>query len=200
MLKIGLTGGIASGKSTVAEMFAARGVPVVDTDVIAREVVEAGSPGLEAVVQAFGQAVLAADGGLDRATLRRIVFGDEAARKRLEAILHPLIRRRTLERIAAVRAPYVIVVVPLLVETGFRTFVDRVLVVDCAESAQIGRLTSRDGLTESEARAMLGAQADRRARLAAADDVIDNGGSIAAARAQVDALHEKYDALGRDCS
>jgi len=200
VLKIGLTGGIASGKSSIAAMFAALGVPIIDTDVIAREAVAPGSPGLQAVERLFGKGVLAADGSLDRVKLRGIVFGDGAARRRLEAALHPLIRRRTLERIAETRAPYVIIVVPLLVETDFRAVVDRVLVVDCPESAQIERLMLRDGTTGPEARAMLAAQADRRTRLAAADDVVDNAASLAASEAQVVALHQKYDELARDCS
>ena len=159
-----------------------------------------GSPGLDAVVRLFGNTVLAANGALDRAKLRGIVFADTAARRRLEAALHPLIRGRTLERIAQVRAPYAIIVVPLLVETDFRTFVDRILVVDCPEPVQIERLMLRDGASEAEARAMLAAQADRATRLAAADDVVTNAASLAASEAQVDALCAKYEALARDCS
>lgn len=199
MLKIGLTGGIASGKSKVAAMFAALGVPIVDTDAIAREVVEIGSPGLDAVRKLFGDGVLDANGRLDRPKLRGIVFADSKQRKRLEAVLHPLIRARTLERLAEIRAPYVIVVVPLLVETDFEAFVDRVLVVDCAETLQLERLMSRDGGTESEARALLAAQVDRRTRVAAADEVIDNDGPLDATEAQVEALDRKYRGLVRDC-
>src|SRR5690606_20981910 len=167
MLTIGLTGGIASGKSTVAELFAALGVPVIDTDVIAREVVEPGEPGLAAIRDAFGAEVLTPDGRLDRRRLREIVFADAAKRRRLESILHPLIRERTLARLAAVRnAPYAIVVVPLLVETDFGKLVDRVLVVDVPVDAQLERLASRDGIDRAAAEAMVAAQASRETRLA----------------------------------
>lgn len=200
MLTIGLTGGIASGKSTVAELFAALGVPVIDTDVIAREVVEPGEPGLAAIRDAFGAEVLTPDGRLDRRRLREIVFADAAKRRRLESILHPLIRERTLARLAAVRnAPYAIVVVPLLVETDFGKLVDRVLVVDVPVDAQLERLASRDGIDRAAAEAMVAAQASRETRLAHADDVIDNAGDLAATRAQVERLHARYLELATVC-
>lgn len=192
MLKIGLTGGIASGKSMVADLFANHGAALVDTDVIAREVVAPGEPGLEAVRKLFGPDVLTSTGELDRRALRAVVFADDTKRRHLEDALHPLIRARTLERLAAARGPYAIVVVPLLVETDFAQLVDRVLVVDCRVETQLARLLQRDGLSPSEAEAMIAAQADRESRLAAADDVIDNSGSIDATRAQVDALHRRY--------
>jgi dephospho-CoA kinase len=185
VLRIGLTGGIASGKSTVAEMLEARGAAVVDTDVIAREVVAPGSPGLSAVRDAFGDSVLASDGGLDRRKVRGLIFANPDLRKRLESMLHPLIRGRALEELAAVDAPYAILAVPLLVETGFADIVDRILVVDCPREAQIERV--------------IAAQTDRAARLAVADDVIDNGGSLDHTRDQVEILHRRYLDLARDC-
>ncbi|HEX6996732.1 MAG TPA: dephospho-CoA kinase [Gammaproteobacteria bacterium] len=194
---MGLTGGVASGKSAVTGMFAKRGVPVVDTDLIAREVVAPGEPGLTAVREAFGAEVLTATGELDRRKLRDIVFADEAQRRRLERILHPLIRARTLERLRALEAPYAIVAVPLLVETGFGKLVDRVLVVDCPEEVQLARLMARDALSREQATAMVRAQTDRATRLAAADDVIDNGGDLVATERQVEQLHRKYLELAR---
>jgi dephospho-CoA kinase len=192
MLRVGLTGGIASGKSTVAELFAELGAGIVDTDVIAREVVAPGEPGLEAVVEAFGPAILTARGELDRAALRRIVFRDTERRRALEAILHPLIRARTVRAIERLDAPYALVVVPLLLEAGFDALVDRILVVDCPEAVQRERLRRRDAADASATDAMLAAQLGREARLARADDVIDNGGSLAATRAQVATLHARY--------
>ncbi|HEY8518453.1 MAG TPA: dephospho-CoA kinase [Gammaproteobacteria bacterium] len=200
MLTVGLTGGVASGKSAVTGMFAKRGVPIVDTDLIAREVVAPGEPGLTAVREAFGEEVLTATGELDRRKLREIVFADEAQRRRLEGILHPLIRARTLERLRSLEAPYAIVAVPLLVETGFGKLVDRVLVVDCPEEVQLARLMARDSLTREQATAMIRAQTDRATRLAAADDVIDNGGDLVVTERQVEQLHRKYLELARDRS
>lgn len=197
MLRVGLTGGIASGKSAVADLFVERGAALVDTDLIAREVVAPGEPGLEAVRQRFGDAVLDAHGGLDRARMRTIVFADPERRRDLEQILHPLIRTRTLRAMDAAQAPYVIAAVPLLVETDFARLVDRVLVVDCPEEIQMERLVRRDGIDGIKARSMLQAQIGRAERLAAADDVIDNSGTLDATRDQVDALHERYLALAR---
>lgn len=181
MLRVALTGGIASGKSLVADTFARLGAPVVDADVIAREVVAPGSEGLAAVVDAFGGGVLAADGTLDRARLRRYVFRDDDARRRLEGILHPLIRRRMEERLdehAASGAPYAIAVIPLLVETGQCGAFDRVLVVDAPTDVQIERVMERDGISEAEARSIVERQAGRHERLAHADDVITNDATI----------------------
>jgi dephospho-CoA kinase len=199
VLKIGLTGGIASGKSEAARMFAALGAAVVDTDVIAREVVTPGSEGLAAVLDAFGESVLAGDGSLDRRRLRTLVFGNPQLRARLEAILHPLIRTRAAQQIAAARGPYVLVVVPLLVETDFAALVDRILVVDCPRQTQLQRVIDRDGVERSVAEAMLTAQTDRTTRLQAADDVIDNSGSLEQMQARVAELHRQYAALARDC-
>ena len=192
MVRVGLTGGIASGKSVVAELFAALGAPIVDTDQVAREVVAPGEPGLTAVAEEFGRAILTTAGTLDRAALRRRVFADKRARERLEAILHPLIRARTLAAMDDLDAPYVLVAVPLLVETGFSALVDRVLVVDCPRELQLARLMARDQHNQAEAEQILAAQVSRETRLAAADDVIDNGGSLAATRAQVATLHQRY--------
>ena len=199
MLRIGLTGGIASGKSQVAEMFAGLGVPIVDTDRIAREVVEPGTPGFTAVRAAFGKGILAADGSLDRAKLRNLVFDDSAARGRLERILHPLIRAATLAGLATIDAPYAIVVVPLLLETDFAALVERILVVDCPREMQLERLMRRDSMTRPRAVSVLAAQIERTARLDAADDVIDNSGTLEHTRVQVAALHARYLELARDC-
>ena len=190
--RIGLTGGIASGKSTVADMFAGLGVPVIDTDVVAREVVEPGQPALAEIRESFGAGVIAADGTLDRAAMRAIVFGDDQARRRLEAIVHPRIRESTMEQADAANGPYQVIVVPLLVESPLRENVDRVLVVDCDENTQVARLLERDAETEEQARRMLAAQSTRDERLTIADDVISNEGSLDDTREQVRALHEAY--------
>jgi dephospho-CoA kinase len=191
-LIVGLTGGIASGKSLVGAMFVKLGAALVDTDVVAREVVAVGEPGLAAISAAFGAAVLLPSGELDRRALRSLIFADEAQRRRLDSILHPLIRERTRAKIAALAAPYVLVAVPLLVETSFSDLVDRILVVDCPETLQLERLMRRDAIPKAEASAMLGAQTDRATRLRAAHDVIDNGGTPDATRRQVDLLHRRY--------
>ena len=191
-LRIGLTGGIASGKSTVADLFAGLGVPVIDTDVIAREVVRPGQPALDEIREAFGAGVIAADGTLDRPAMRSIVFGDDKARRRLESILHPKIGRATREQADAAGGPYQVIVVPLLVESSLRAFVDRVLVVDCDEATQVARLLARDAETEDQARRMLAAQSSRAERLAIADDVVTNDGSLDDTREQVLALHRRY--------
>ena len=202
MLTIGLTGGIASGKSAVTQLFGDLGAQVVDTDLVAREVVRPGEAGLAALRQVFGDAILTPDQHLDRRKLRALVFADEAARQQLNAILHPLIRKRTFEEVEALEkagAPYVLIAVPLLVETNFGALVDRVLVVDCDPETQLARLMARDDMTEAEARAMIAAQVDRETRLAAADDVIDNSGDLDATRAQVQKLHERYLQLATVC-
>ena len=191
-LRIGLTGGIASGKSTVADMFADLGVPVIDTDVIAREVVEPGQPALAEVREAFGDGVIAADGTLDRAAMRAIVFGDDAARRRLEAILHPRIGAATRAQADAAGGDYQVIVVPLLVGSSLRAFVDRVLVVDCDEGTQVARLLARDAESEDQARRILAAQSSRAERLAIADDVIVNDAGLDETRSQVFALHRRY--------
>jgi dephospho-CoA kinase len=196
-LIVGLTGGIASGKSLVAGMFVKLGAALIDTDVVAREVVAPGEPGLAAVRAAFGPRILLPSGEINRGVLRSIVFEDEEKRRELEAILHPLIRARTREKLSTVAAPYVLIAVPLLVETSFGELVDRILVVDCPESLQLERLTRRDAIPRAEAIAMLRAQVDRATRLRAAHDIIDNSGTPDATRRQVDLLHQHYLDLAR---
>ena len=191
-LVVGLTGGIASGKSAVAAVFVSLGAGLIDTDAVARDVVALGEPGLAAVRAAFGAKLLLPSGELDRAALRGLVFEDDAKRRQLESLLHPLIRARTLAKLAQVEAPYAIVAVPLLVETDFTQLVDRVLVVDCPEHLQLERLMKRDAIPRAEALAMLRAQADRATRLKAAHDVIDNSGTREAMRVQVELLHRRY--------
>jgi dephospho-CoA kinase len=192
--RVALTGGIASGKSTVANLFAAHGVPLIDTDLIARDVVEPGQPALAAVAQAFGSDVLDSDGRLDRRRLREIIFSDAAARARLEAILHPAIRAAMEHQSVAVAqaGPYQILVIPLLAEGGRRDHVDRVLVVDTPEAVQVERLMTRDAVTREQAEASLRAQVPRATRLGIADDVVRNTGQIEDLRKQVAALHERY--------
>jgi dephospho-CoA kinase len=190
--RVGLTGGIASGKSTVANLFAALGVSVIDTDVLAREVVAPGSAGLDAIVQHFGPDILLADGTLDRAKLRARVFSAPDARRWLEQLTHPLIRQLMEQRCEAAGGPYQIVAIPLLTETGRDRRVDRVLVVDCDPATQIRRLQARDGATQEAATRILAAQATREQRLAIADDVIANDGDIGRLREQVEPLHAQY--------
>lgn len=187
-----LTGGIASGKSAVSKRFARLGVPVIDTDALAREVVRPGEAALSEVVQAFGADVLTADGELDRPRMRDRIFGDPGQRKRLEAILHPAIAERARQRIRTTRASYCLLVVPLLVETGLFSWADRVLLVDADEESQIQRLMARDHVDRTRAEAALAAQASRAQRRALADDVIDNSGTLEALDAQVAALHRVY--------
>lgn len=193
MFTVGLTGGIGSGKSTVANLFTELGVPVIDTDVIARQLTLPGGAALEAIRAAFGEDVILADGMLDRAALRRRVFADAVARRQLEAILHPRIRQMVEQALATLDAPYALIVIPLLVETGgYRDVLRRVLVVDCPEALQVARVMARSGLARDEVDAILAAQAGRAERLAAADDVIVNDASAAALRAEVTALHQRY--------
>lgn len=190
--RVGLTGGIASGKSTVTRLFGALGVPVIDTDDLAREVVEPGQPPLQELVARFGAAILMSDGRLDRPALRSIVFSDAQARADLEALTHPAIGA-ALERCSqAAGGPYQILVIPLLVEKNLGARLDRVLVVDCEEAQQIRRLQARDGATLAAAHAILNAQAARATRLAAAHDVIHNDAELAALASQVAALHARY--------
>ena len=198
--RVGLTGGIASGKSAVADMFAGLGVPVIDTDRIAREIVSPGSPALEEIAAAFGADVLLADGGLDRARLRKIVFSDPARRKQLEAITHPRIGVAMETQCRQAGGPYQLVVVPLLIESGLDRRVDRVLVVDCPEELQLERLMTRDGESAAHAQQVLAAQLSRAERLARADDVVDNSGSLTETRRRVTALDAIYRELARKSS
>lgn len=196
---VALTGGIASGKSAVARRFEALGIAVYDADVAAREVVKPGSEGLAAIVQAFGSGVLDAQGQLDRAAMRRRVFADDMARRQLEAITHPRVRAWLRERAAADAGPYCILAIPLLAENlAHYRWVDRILVVDAPESAQLERLVRRDGIDEALARRMIERQASRGERLALADDLIENHGEEAALDAAVTALHQRYLTLARN--
>lgn len=196
-LRVALTGGIASGKSTVADLFARLGVPVIDTDVIAREVVEPGTPALREVVSAFGPGILGADGRMDRRRMRERIFADRDTQRRLEAILHPAIRAAMERRSQAAGGDYQVLVIPLFAEGGRRDHVDRVLLVDVPEELQIQRLMLRDGVTHEQARASLNAQATRAQRLAMADDVIRNTGHPAELEDRVAELHEKYVTISR---
>ena len=190
---VGLTGGIGSGKSAAADCFAARGVAVVDTDAIARELTVGGGAAMPALAAEFGREIIAADGALDRDRMRRLAFADAAARGRLEAILHPRIRALADERCRDAVSPYVILAVPLLVESGaYRQRCQRIVAVDCPESLQMSRVMARSGLSEAEVRAIMAAQASRAQRLAAADDVLDNGGDLHHLEIQVADLHRKY--------
>ncbi len=195
VFRVGLTGGIASGKSTAAKFFGALGVPILDSDQIARDVVEPGQPPLERLVERFGASILTADGHLDRPALRDIVFSDPKARADLEALTHPAIGAALEARSATTGGPYQILVIPLLVEKHLGSQVDRVLVVDCDETLQISRLRSRDGSTLEQVRSILDAQASRSTRLKAADDVITNEADMSAVQNQVATLHARYLAL-----
>jgi dephospho-CoA kinase len=189
---VGLTGGIASGKSTAAKFFGALGVPIIDTDQLARDVVEPGQPPLERLVERFGPGILTEDGHLDRPALRNIVFSDPKARADLEALTHPAIGAAVEARSTELGGIYQILVLPLLVEKNLGSQLNRVLVVDCDEELQIRRLQTRDGSTLEQARAILNAQASRASRLKAAHDVIKNEGDMSAVREQVEQLHARY--------
>jgi dephospho-CoA kinase len=189
---VGLTGGVASGKSSAARAFAALGVPVTDLDDIGRELLSPGSPVLAELFKQFGSALRQSDGSLDRRALRGIVFSDPGARRALEALTHPAILRLAAARIAQQRGPYQILVNPLLIESGDLTRYQRILVIDCPEATQLARLRQRDGSSLEVAQAMLAAQSPRAARLARADDVIRNEGDLATLSAQVKVLHEQY--------
>lgn len=191
-LRIGLTGGIASGKSTVARRFLELGVPVIDADESARAVVAPGSPGLARVTEVFGSGVLSEQGDLDRRALRQLIFANPERRRQLESILHPLIKADMERRAAAVSGPYVVLAIPLLVEGGRLDRVNRILVVDVDEQTQVQRLMARDGGTREQAEAMLAAQASRASRLKAAHDVLVNAGSVPELRHAVDQLHQRY--------
>jgi len=190
--KVGLTGGIASGKTTVTDLFAELGVPVIDTDVIAREVVEPGKPALAAIRQQFGDSIISAGGQLDRNHLRELVFGDHKKRKQLEEILHPVIRKATLQAVSQVSDPYCIVVVPLLFETGFNELVNRVVTIDVPPDVQLKRLMARDNTDQTRAEKIIASQLSREARNKRADDHILNEGHSDLLHEQVRTLHEKF--------
>jgi dephospho-CoA kinase len=191
-LRIGLTGGIASGKSAVAQRFSELGVPVIDADEASRAVVAPGTPGLAKVIERYGSGVVAANGELNRRALRDLIFSDPSSRQDLERILHPLIRAHMEQRAEAALGPYVVMAIPLLLEGDSRNRVDRILVVDVDEAVQLQRLMARDGSSLEQARAILAAQATRSARLAAADDVLLNTATVMELRQGVDRLHEQY--------
>lgn len=197
ILRIGLTGGIASGKSTAADEFASLGIAIIDADLISRELVEPGRPALGRIVEIFGPEVLDHAGRLDRRRLRERVFADPLQRKQLEEVLHPAVRTEMARRSRLATGPYQVLVIPLLVENQLGHMVDRILVVDIPEETQVQRLQARDSIDPEQARRMLAAQSSRTARLAAADDVITNTGSLTDLKSQVAALHRKYLALGK---
>lgn len=192
MLRVGLTGGIGSGKSTIASLFVMRGVPVIDTDEIARSLMEPCQECYDEIVRIFGDAILDGNRRIDRERLRQRVFDNADERHRLEAILHPRIRDIVRDRLDAIEAPYVVVVVPLLIESGFTDLVDRVLVVDTLENVQIQRTATRSGLSEPEIRKIMSAQASRAQRLQLANDVIENNGDRKQLEADVERMHQWY--------
>ena len=193
MLIVGLTGGIGCGKSAAAEIFARLGATVIDTDQIARQLTALGQPALTAIWEQFGADYFLSDGNLDRARLRHLVFSDTAAKNQLEALLHPLIKDEVRRRLVTVQAPYAIVAVPLLLETGaYRELVQRILVVDCSAEQQVARVISRSHLSEEEVRAIMTSQISRAERLQLADDIIDNHGDRSALQQQVEQLHRSY--------
>jgi dephospho-CoA kinase len=192
MLRVGLTGGIGSGKSTAAALFAGHGVPVIDADEIARQLVTPEQPAYRQILETFGNDIVDTSGKLDRDRLRRIVFSDPEKRKRLEAILHPPVRREIQEQTQRLEAPYCIIVIPLLIEANQRDLVDRVLVIDVDEALQLQRVAARSQLSEEEIRKIIGVQLSRNTRLRHADDVILNNADLGELRASVDALHERY--------
>ena len=193
MYRVGLTGGIGSGKSKAADIFAELGADVVDTDAISHALSAPGGAAMPLIRDAFGGEYVRPDGALDRARMRALVFGDPAAKRALEGILHPLIRAEVRRRIEASTTAYVLVVVPLLLETGaYREILDRVLAVDCEEETQVRRVQARSGLSEDEVRRIMASQVSRIERLARADDVLRNDGDIATLRAAVEALHRTY--------
>jgi dephospho-CoA kinase len=196
-LRVGLTGGIGCGKSSVARSFSAWGVPVIDADEIARELVRPGTPAFHTIAETFGAAVLH-EGQLDRSLLREVIFRDEGKRRQLEAILHPQVFQEMAERCTQLADPYCVLCIPLLIETGRLDFVDRILVVDCSVEIQIRRVMSRDAISEAAVRRMIDSQVSRGERLAAADDVIENGGDLALMDSMVEKLHRDYLALAAE--
>jgi len=198
MLRIGLTGGIGSGKTTIAALFAAHGVPVIDADTIAHQLTLPGTTATNQILEILGPDIAATTGSINRQRLAQRIFNDPKARAQLEEILHPLIRAEMLRQQNTLDAPYCLLVIPLLFEAGQRDMVDRVLVVDVDEELQIARVAARDGRSTDEIRAILSTQTDRAQRLKQADDIMANTGDVASLKAQVDALHRKYLALAAE--
>ena len=198
MLRIGLTGGIGSGKTTVANMLANRGVPVIDADEIARALVAPYQPAYDEIIEAFGRDIVDGDGNIDRDKLRRLVFDDTQRRRELEAILWPRVRTEIHHQSVELDAPYCIIVIPLLIEADQLDLVERVLVVDLDEEKQLQRVGARIGLSEAEVRKIIAAQIERSERLRHADDVIENNADMASLKAQVEKLHRRYLALARE--
>ena len=192
-----LTGGIASGKTAVSQLFAKRGVPVIDTDQIAHEIVERGQPALERIAEAFGQEFLDGTGHLNRKKMRNTIFSDPVLKNRLEGILHPAIAAQVDQRVAQIDAPWCILVVPLFKQASLFPWIDHVLAVDVEESVQIERVMERDSITREQAQAILEAQPSRRERLALADDILDNSGSLKELEARVDDLYDRYAKLAQ---
>jgi dephospho-CoA kinase len=199
MLVVGLTGGLGSGKSTVAKAFSGLGVPVIDTDEISHALTARGGSALAHIRRSFGPGVFKAEGALDRAALRTLILVDAKAKQKLETILHPMIREVVKRRLGDTHAVYVLVVIPLLIETGaYASLLDRVLVVDCREETQVKRALARGGWDEAEIRSMMARQVDRKTRLARADDVIDNEGDESVVASLVASLHQTYLALAQN--
>lgn len=192
MLRVALTGGIASGKSAAAAVFRQLGIPVIDTDRVARELAEPGMPGFTALVKSFGEEILDESGRLNRPRLRNAIFSDDATRQRVNGILHPLILAAVERELAALRSPYAIIEIPLVAETGIAQDFDRVLVIDATDAVRIRRLQDRDRVSAAQAQAALNAQAPREARLRVATEVVENNGSPDALRASIHAVHAKY--------
>lgn len=192
MFTVVVTGGIASGKTAVSDHFARLGAAIVDTDVIARQVVEPGQPALNRIIREFGTDFLDDQGGLDRRKMREAIFSDPSRRSLLESILHPLIAEEVLRKIRRLDAPYCILVIPLYAESSAYTWIDRILVVDVSQEVQLQRVMERDRINREQAQAILNAQTSRKDRLALADDVLDNSGTLTELQTKVETLHEKY--------
>jgi dephospho-CoA kinase len=197
MLIVGLTGGIGSGKSVVAELFAQKNVPVIDADVISRELTQPQQNAYQSILNFFGPEIIATNFTINRPALRKIIFADETKRQWLENLLHPLIRTEIIKRIEQLNAPYCMVVVPLLLENNAYDFIDRICVVDAAEEVQIARVSLRDQVSTAQVKAILGIQLKRDARLAQADDVIINNGTLSALHSRVSELHDFYLSLSK---
>lgn len=195
MLKVGLTGGIASGKSTVCELFSQHNIPIIDADIIAKELVEPNQVALKEIVRLFGDAILLNNGALDRKQLRQLIFSTPEAKRQLEDILHPRIRQQLIQQSSRLSAPYCILVIPLLIEANMLDLVDHVIVVDTDKEQQIKRICQRDNISSTDAQAIIASQVTMKQRLAIADDIISNNNSIESLTLLVDKLHKKYSSI-----